>query len=815
MVFCIAAIAAPAMAQIATPGEMSDRLSAGQVLLAVPWTLDGLPRGEIDIVLVSATGAFAVDAPPLLELLTPMLRREVFDGLIANRDANGDLSLAALAAAGLTATFDRAALRLDVAVPGGLRKPRELAFGAVPPTVSEILPSARRSAFLNVNARDGFTQVDGDGTRDGIVLSLDGAVNVDGTALVGDGTWSEERAIPWQRGAVRAVRDLPDRRLRLTAGDLSFGTAGFQSSLAMGGVSVARNLALQPYRTVRPSGETEFLLDAPATVDFIVNGRLLRTLRLEPGPYTARSFPFLDGVNSLRVEIHEDSGRDRVLDLPVAFDSELLVPGEIEAEAAAGFPSYAAGGERRYRTRQPAFSGFLRRGVTGAMTAAGAIQGNGTRVTGGGGAVWATGAGTLRSDAAGSRTAGGRWGHAIRFAFEREDPRPSNVSHRAWAVSTEYRSERFVTLGAAGTTQSVAWRHGVQYSQSIPWALSFAIGGAVQTGRGARRDSGSLSFFLGRDLFAGASAGLRLRHELDSAGARHSSAFLSVSVGLPGSGRQFATADRDTATATTTLDWRRIPDRAVGDVAAFVGTTRSPAERSIEADFSHTGARGQIGFSASATDPRAPAVGNQRAAGVRLGTAFVYADGAFGIGAPVRDAFAVVTAHPALAGHAIRINPDGDESWDAEINRLGPAVVPGLVPYRVQRLAFDGRTLPVGHSLGAGEAWVAPGYKAGTRVEVGTAATVLLTAVILDDDGAPVALAAGRIERPGDATFAPLLTFTNRNGRLTLEGLSAGVFELHLTSHPGQPARIEIPAEAEGIFDAGTVRLPPAAGAAP
>ncbi|MDA1132456.1 MAG: hypothetical protein O2905_04435, partial [Proteobacteria bacterium] len=344
----------------------------------------------------------------------------------------------------------------------------------------------------------------------------------------------------------------------------------------------------------------------------------------------------------------------------------------------------------------------------------------------------------------------------------------------------------------------------------IGWGLSFAVGGAVQTGRGARRDSGSLSVFLGRGLFSGASAGLRLRHELDSAGARHSSAFLSLSMSLAGSGRQFVTADRDTATATTTMDWRRIPDHPVGDVAAFVGTTRSPAERNISADISHTGARGQIGFSASATDPRNPAVGNRRAAGVRLGTALVYADGAFGIGAPVRDAFAIVTAHPALAGHRIRVNPDSDDAGDAEINRLGPAVLPGLVPYRVQRIVFDGRSLPVGRTLGAGEAWVAPGYKAGTRVEVETAATVLLTAVILDENGAPVALAGGRIDKPGDAAFAPVLTFTNRAGRMTLEGLAAGAFELNLVSHPGRPIGIEIPADAEGIFDAGLMRLPPA-----
>ncbi|MDA0654269.1 MAG: hypothetical protein O3C09_02570, partial [Proteobacteria bacterium] len=84
------------------------------------------------------------------------------------------------------------------------------------------------------------------------------------------------------------------------------------------------------------------------------------------------------------------------------------------------------------------------------------------------------------------------------------------------------------------------------------------------------------------------------------------------------------------------------------------------------------------------------------------------------------------------------------------------------------------------------------------------------TAVILDENGAPVALAGGRIDKPGDAAFAPVLTFTNRAGRMTLEGLAAGAFELNLVSHPGRPIGIEIPADAEGIFDAGLMRLPPA-----
>ena len=110
---------------------------------------------------------------------------------------------------------------------------------------------------------------------------------------------------------------------------------------------------------------------------------------------------------------------------------------------------------------------------------------------------------------------------------------------------------------------------------------------------------------------------------------------------------------------------------------------------------------------------------------------------------------------------------------------------------------------------------VTPGYKTANRVAVGTAATVLLIAVVQDIDGTPISLVGGQIESPGDPKFVPMLKFTNCTGGLTLQGLRPGVFELRLFGYPDRPVLVDIPAGTVGAFDAGTLRLPPAVGDAP
>ncbi len=56
----------------------------------------------------------------------------------------------------------------------------------------------------------------------------------------------------------------------------------------------------------------------------------------------------------------------------------------------------------------------------------------------------------------------------------------------------------------------------------------------------------------------------------------------------------------------------------------------------------------------------------------------------------------------------------------------------------------------------------------------------------------------------------PLELFTNRKGKFVVEGLMPGNFELRLFEEGLPPVRFEIPKGKAGLYDIGSLRLPPA-----
>src|SRR3546814_18788076 len=95
---------------------------------------------------------------------------------------------------------------------------------------------------------------------------------------------------------------------------------GFQASLPLAGLSVQRSYGLlQPYQSVRPTGRQSFFLRRPSTVEVMVNGQLMRRVRLDPGPYDLSDFPNGYVANDVRLNIVTDPGKDETLRLNMVF----------------------------------------------------------------------------------------------------------------------------------------------------------------------------------------------------------------------------------------------------------------------------------------------------------------------------------------------------------------------------------------------------------------------------------------------------------------------------------------------------------------
>lgn len=100
-----------------------------------------------------------------------------------------------------------------------------------------------------------------------------------------------------------------------------------------------------------------------------------------------------------------------------------------------------------------------------------------------------------------------------------------------------------------------------------------------------------------------------------------------------------------------------------------------------------------------------------------------------------------------------------------------------------------------------------PRYRSGVALPVGSAATVLLEATLLDKGGKPLSLELGRISMEKRPDLPPVDYFTNADGRLRVAGVAPGRVTIELINYPEAAVTIEIPAKEAGRYDVGEVTL--------
>jgi outer membrane usher protein len=199
------------------------------------------------------------------------------------------------------------------------------------------------SAFVTANGSiDYVHQSENDETgfaNASIVLT--GAVRAGGIVAETLALWRPGQSGPdFQRQASRLVYDDVGSPLRIIAGDLLVVPTLFQNAPDAAGLAIVRSYQLlQPMRIVRPSGGQSFQLTVPSAVDILVNGRSARRLRLEPGNYNVRDFPFAQGGNDIRVLVDQGAGPREVLHYSVFYDTSQLQKGLDEFAFYAGVKS--------------------------------------------------------------------------------------------------------------------------------------------------------------------------------------------------------------------------------------------------------------------------------------------------------------------------------------------------------------------------------------------------------------------------------------------------------------------------------------------
>jgi outer membrane usher protein len=654
------------------------------------------------------------------------------------RLSDGTAAYALDAAAGMQWTLDRNWLRLDVRAPSEAFERNTVSLrgddrpAAAPPA---------RGAYIDYDAFAGWD--DGAGADAGVVAEF--------VAFGRRGSFVHGQA--WRRDgagdhAVRLEtffqRDLPARMETVVLGDAITSAGGWSRPARYAGVRYAREFSTAPGFVTWPVPSLSGSAALPSTVDLLVNERRQGQQQVPAGPFDLSDIPLGNGGGDLQLVVRDVLGRQTVVQQSYYVATDLLAVGLSDFSHEAGWLRRGFGGEDDRYDEAFAASSY-RRGVTDWLTLGGRAEWQRDRQATGVHAMARLGSfGVAGASLAASRV-GEVHGARGEFTLQRVT-RTGGLSLRWMQADRDFRE-----FGGAGLDDrrprrelQASFGHritdrvavGLQALRRDSWdGERFRLWGAnlsVSFTRGAQ-----LSLDVSRRPDDGDWAGL-LRFTLPL-GTRRS---LQATTARRADGEALASAElRQGLPAGPGWGWR-------------LAASTDDAQR-VQGDLVRRGNHGEW--------TAASRLGPDRAA-LRLG-----ARGAIGRVAGMgfasrrvdRGAFAVVDVG-GVPGVPVRLS----HQEVATTNAQGRALVPGLLPYQVNRLSIDATRLPLDAQVGADDARLVPYARTGTVLAFPVVLQRQDWLVLQTADGLPVPEGARVRVGPGLAEF-----IVARRGEAYVSGL--------------------------------------------
>lgn len=801
----IAIAAAPSASAGETPAE-------ADFVTDLPVITDGVEAGYVSVGIVGDEPVF-VDAEAWRRFAETRIAPELVAEVLS-RAEDGRLRFTDFEAAGLRVFFDPRSLGIVHELEGSQRFQR-LIDGDRLNLDPNVVTDGGFSAHLNVLATQDFI-IDSSSNRDDegrlpLVLGLDGAMRLfgdDGFTLESSVTLEEaesgDASDGVERGFTRLVYDDVPRAIRFSAGDLQYETVPFQGGPELLGLSAERRYSLQPGRDISSSGDQSFVLSSRSLVRVFINGTLRQTLRLDPGRYSLRDFSFVDGRNDTVIEIEDSAGRVEVREFSVFLDSDVLEKGATEFSANAGFERDTAGEfNEEYDFETINVTGFFKHGVTDAVTLGAQYQGrlssdDDSLYNGGLYGAFSTPIGVFVGVAAGSESTRHGSGYAASAQWEYDFPTSfgSNISAELLSV---YTSDSYLELGAETPINPFELENFARVSLELPFDVlgSFSYRHSIAQSP-ERVDENAYGVTLAR-RFGRVATNFRFDYESDEIDDQFE-AFLSAAISL--GPRQNARVSHDTRTDRSRMEYNYFSRDVVNDVSGSIALEGNDDAMSATGDVRYNGNRFVTDASVDFVMPEISSDDTELLSQLRVGTALVYAGGQVALGRPVRDSFALVGRHDTLEGAVVEVNPSA-AGVVAKSDALGPAVVPNLRSYQVNRIDAEVSGAPFGYDLGDASKEVFPYFRSGYSFEIGSEESVSVAGVALDESRTPIALVGGEVQRLDGDPIEEATAFTNAEGRFFVTGLRAGWHRLILSTTPKSVLEFEVPDGAAGLVDVG------------
>lgn len=802
------ALPAPVQSPAAEPAARLNT-TGRDIALTAPLREGEFILGEIGFVL-AADDSLRVSAPRLQELLRPVLDPGRYSQLETALAGLAEVQASQVAAQGLTLRYDPEAIGLVIEIPAEARATRQLSIAQFgDEMVGEFDPPAGWSGYINFRSSLDYVWEGTDkGIQDPLVL-MDSAIRHWGVVFENEGSLqigTQGRNTIFRREGTRFVYDDLARLARWTLGDLQPVSRGFVGTPQLAGLSLVRSYSvLEPQRNVQPRGERTFTIVRPSTVEAFINGQSVRQVRLQPGTYNVRDFPFAQGANNVRLVVTDDAGQSEVIEFSLFFDRTLLAEGLTEFGLFAGIRAPFTGRSRDYQLDEPGASGFIRRGLTDKLTAGANFNLQRRGIALGAEAVAATPLGTIGSDVAVSQVNNIGFGYAINFSLQRAVT--NSASGRSFGFTFEHRSKNFATPNELTADNRFLFEVGASYAQSLGRSQFISFTGLYAKGRGAFGDEKTARLSYGYRLSPRLSlAAEGIYEDRQNFGENHG---LRLTLVYRPDSRSTAVAEVDTRNERARAGYQTSRGEGVGAWSGGINADYLYEENvvGVDANVSYLANRAELGLNhTTAFDVGGGNDVSDQRTSLRLGTAIAFADGHVALSRPIFDSFAMVAPHRTIRGRDIYIEPR-DGNYRAKSGIFGPAVEPDLSSYSERVITYDVPDAPVGYDLGEGNFRVYPPYRSGFLKIAGSDYSVTGIGTLRDQNGQPVALIAGRAFEIGAPDREPITVFTNRSGRFGIQGLRPGRWRIEVPTQPPGIVEIEIPEDTQGVIRLGDLTL--------
>lgn len=629
----------------------------------------------------------------------------------------------------------------------------------------------------------------------------DSFVNVKGVVLENQTVYQSNLDNRWFRGDTRIVKDFNDSMIRTQAGDINYQTIGFQTLRPVGGVSIARNFFLNPYRTPYPKLNRDFVVKTRSKVTYFVNGNLIKSEFLAPGRYAVRDVPLVNGINNIIVEIEDDLGRKEVINFQQTTSINLLNNGESKFDLSVGYPFQDINQKRQYEETNVLTSGFFQYGLTSNFTAATYGQHFDSFKLGGVETILATGIGNFSLGGAygGDKT---YQGSVYALGYNLAIVRNEWFSAHNLNIRHEVRESDFVQTWNSAP-QRIKNLSAINYSLPLFKMLTVGVGANYgEKNKYGEVDRYGYDASLTVRLFQNINATIYAARTRDEFRNTNDLAYMLVNIAFPEKA-QYVTAYADTTNQTRRVTY--VKDN-LNRLNSFKG------QATIETNKMSDVGDADLLFNAKLADIGVHATGfnyeNGGSAGrysARMNSSFVFAGSdegwSWAVSRPVQTSFALLAPNKHLESQKFGVKSTSPYS-EGLSDFMGKTVFVNLLPYQYREIQLDPSQVDIGYSLGQENYVLFPTYRSGHLIFVGAPGSVTVRGTLVSETGAE-GLRTGEIKGNGVSA----LFFTNRKGQFLIENLMPG--EYTLTTDDGRKLEFKIPEKTRGLFEIGDLEIAP------